>query len=582
MQERRATLERLLAQYDAELEARPNVVTSVERCRFIQTVVQDEQEDDGSSELSALHERCIEELSSTYPNEPKAVLYRLEQSYGQERVQIARTALGGPQTGWSPHQRARLHRAIAEQLDSEGDLPGASRAALEARSLDPLIDVALVLARAAKARGEPARAIALLSDQLERTDPPFSLHRKAELLAELGAYSDAQRALELLDAVPDVYRDPMLAAQVLTALERPALARAEYEEALSGQPYQRAEALRGRFELELRYGTREQASAAYEALRDHGFDQDPILRQRLRLFVAQPSAPWVARDLLGALTLLAGLLAASCLPLLVLGPIHYVGLVRRERLAQDSGGEHASSRAMLRQLWMLLAALIISELLVSFAFGPTLVAGWFDDAAGGTTATPSAIEVARVTLVWSFVFVVVAGSVVGWRQLTSLLRIGMQTRELASLVYKALGVVFLVSVVNAVLVRVLGLHAQPMSAASAALTTTETLRTVLNAYGVSGLIWVAVIAAPFAEELTFRYVLTETLRAHVPERWALGLQALAFALVHDHWQFWPTLFTVGVVASRLRSRTGSLLPSVALHAAWNALAVLLIVAWARS
>jgi membrane protease YdiL (CAAX protease family) len=68
-------------------------------------------------------------------------------------------------------------------------------------------------------------------------------------------------------------------------------------------------------------------------------------------------------------------------------------------------------------------------------------------------------------------------------------------------------------------------------------------------------------------------VLTDALKQHLPVRWADGMQALVFMLFHEQWQFWPTLFAIAIIAGRLRRRTGSLVPSMALHASWNAFIV---------
>jgi membrane protease YdiL (CAAX protease family) len=100
------------------------------------------------------------------------------------------------------------------------------------------------------------------------------------------------------------------------------------------------------------------------------------------------------------------------------------------------------------------------------------------------------------------------------------------------------------------------------------------LDALLRSYGFPALVFVAVICAPLVEELVFRYALTDAVERQLSLRWANRFQALMFALCHDRWAVWPTLFVLALQAGKLRRETGSLRSSVALHAGWNLLASL--------
>ena len=83
------------------------------------------------------------------------------------------------------------------------------------------------------------------------------------------------------------------------------------------------------------------------------------------------------------------------------------------------------------------------------------------------------------------------------------------------------------------------------------------------------MVLIAVIA-PVAEELFFRGMLYPLLR----QRWsmwpAIVLNGLLFALIHVLPPLLPGLFIVGMVLAWVRERSGSLIPSVLLHAMQNA------------
>ncbi len=78
-----------------------------------------------------------------------------------------------------------------------------------------------------------------------------------------------------------------------------------------------------------------------------------------------------------------------------------------------------------------------------------------------------------------------------------------------------------------------------------------------------------------AEELLFRGVILSGLSATFPERTAIIVSALMFATLHLSPLNFVHTSLMGVVYALLTVRTGSLWPSIGLHAAWN-IAFLLI------
>lgn len=89
----------------------------------------------------------------------------------------------------------------------------------------------------------------------------------------------------------------------------------------------------------------------------------------------------------------------------------------------------------------------------------------------------------------------------------------------------------------------------------------------------------AVVAAPVAEEFFFRRVLQGWLEKRLPgDGWqAVALAAAAFALAHvgQGLAFLP-LFPLALVLGHLVRRTGSIVPSILLHACFNAVSLGLV------
>lgn len=84
-----------------------------------------------------------------------------------------------------------------------------------------------------------------------------------------------------------------------------------------------------------------------------------------------------------------------------------------------------------------------------------------------------------------------------------------------------------------------------------------------------------VIAAfvPIVEESTFRGV-GYSLLSRFGTPVAIAGSALAFALAHGLVEGLPTLFVFGVGLAWLRYRTGSIIPGIAVHAAFNAISLI--------
>jgi membrane protease YdiL (CAAX protease family) len=111
--------------------------------------------------------------------------------------------------------------------------------------------------------------------------------------------------------------------------------------------------------------------------------------------------------------------------------------------------------------------------------------------------------------------------------------------------------------------------------ARAALYRTETIGQVL------ALVAVLCVSAPLVEESFFRGAIHGRLLGQGPRTAAL-VSGGAFVLVHPDVRHWPALAIVAAALSYLRVASGSLLPCLALHVAFNATGVLALVTGAAS
>ena len=88
----------------------------------------------------------------------------------------------------------------------------------------------------------------------------------------------------------------------------------------------------------------------------------------------------------------------------------------------------------------------------------------------------------------------------------------------------------------------------------------------------------AVVAAPIAEEFFFRRILQGWLEVKFGD-WAVLVSALCFGFAHlGDGLGWIPLIGFGLAAGYLTRRRGTILPSIVLHALFNGLSVILLVA----
>jgi membrane protease YdiL (CAAX protease family) len=113
-------------------------------------------------------------------------------------------------------------------------------------------------------------------------------------------------------------------------------------------------------------------------------------------------------------------------------------------------------------------------------------------------------------------------------------------------------------------------------AARAALYGTDTLGRVL------ALLAVLCVSAPLVEELFFRGASYGRLLKSGGPRVAALVSGGTFVVVHPDLRHWPALLVVAAVLSYLRFASGSLLPCLGLHMAFNAAGLLALVTGAAS
>lgn len=516
---------------------------------------------------SADHEAAVEYLTTRFPDAPGTILYQLQQTEFAE-LEAKAAAYERQLGGWSAPDKAEflLLRARAAAAAEQATAAGYAR---ESFRLNPTVSAGLLLAEKAYAAKGNAECLQTLIHPVFADAEPWSKKQKLDLLLKINETGRAAALYAELKAGADnVLTDPATA----TALASGGLV-AQAREVFSGldsNEWNRRRSSLPRFVFELSHGDAAQAEAAYRAMRAGGLDADPLLRYRWELFRKHPTAGWNGDDLTGwfMLLLLSGLMVA--LPLCLLLPVHYWSLLRARR---GLGGGWPGALWGMRQGWLLLGVMMLSNFAALWLLQPEEIRSWFTQAEAATEILPRPSLSLVQALVWAVTGLLLAGLL--WR--SKAWRLLGPGRWSAG---RCIGCGLLMAFAGRV---VLGIYVRLWPAAvegeiAGALTQTNQLcMEMMDRVGPLGFLALIALFVPVLEEVGFRGVLLQALGKHVPFFWANAGQALAFAVVHENFRLLPFYFALGFVGGELTRRSGGLLPALVLHMANNAVAGLVLI-----
>lgn len=574
---RASRLAEIVQIYDAYLQDNPeDLQASLERCKFIQAAwISQEDEEEEEEEESAWEQAdaCVAALLERFPNEPKVVLYRASLLFGDEKVVYLEGHLRAHGRSWPAKTSAELLETIAWHRYHQGERYLAAAAAHRAMRLDGERDLSVLLADHFQSVGQPEAAIATLRRFLRAPAEPWVVGRKAQLLCDLGQYPSARELFQKLEAEKKPGLDLLRYAQALEKAGAIEEARQKLTAAKSSRHLEES-ACRALFDLDLRHRDGATALASYEALRDHGWHTDPLLRDRLILAMKHPGGRWAARDLAGLLLVLGVGLILGGLPALWVLPMHYIGLVRRQfRTIEPARPLHWD----LRHLWCISAIYLfaVTAVLVGFHHSELLAAC----ASGFVTMEFSLGREPRSAV--AFFLAMGAGTVLlirrkhwallspeRWTLLRTLLVAGtllvlarMLSQMLLSWTSREGGV------------DLSGGASLFLGAAARAEGVGKLFLAIYREYGAGVLLVLGVIIVPLYEEMIFRGIVLDACERHITFHGANFLQAAVFAGLHDSLPLFPFFLVFGLVGGLMRRESGSLLGPVLMHAGNNFLAL---------
>lgn len=556
----RSEFDRVLKWYDDRIQERPfDVHAAVERCVFVDSVAATFEYMEGVDEIYAQGEECTSQLRERYGDHPEVELHELSKLFGDELRQRGDELIGRLGTeGWTQGQVARLYTKLATSLQHT-DPKEAGRFAELALENDLSAAVHLIAASQLIADGKRDRALEVLTSPFDPHDHSqyFYSSQKMQLLTQIGARRQALEIYEQLKAAGATY-DATTAAKALREMGAIAQARSELAAAASS-PWNSEVIARERFVLEYEAGTPAQALEAYNALRDLGYDTDPLGVNRAALLAREVTLPLKPRDLLGLFTAGGLVVAAAALMLIPVSLVHYRGLARRARVGEPPPSDDGWN---LRDAWWVLAAYVaLTEVLVLYAAGPVDLTlegtGWW------WYGPLEPEQIARIG-VWAALLVLLAFATIARLNPTP---DASWVRDWTFA--KAVGI----GVGTGLALRIPALLSTAVPGAETRLLqdpVIQMLVAVKDHYGIVAAFWVIAMAAPVIEEFLFRRVMLQSFARHIAFGWANVVQAALFAAAHLNLRAAPFLFVFALIAGTYARRSGGLLAPILMHATVNA------------
>ncbi len=548
----------VLDAYDAHLAEHPtDIVALVERCRFIAALVYSDS-DHLMIEMAEQDLAVCETALAQWPeDEPERRLYELSQRWGDENLEYyEQMRLNDDMHAWSTAQKTRLFSLAISQGNWEDGLKSLPYTAFEETG-----DALFALGAAQYTFDQGDRDSALSRVDAAQPESAAEQLQLAHLLHDLGRDADASAWLEKVDA--DALYDKFDWLKLHLTLDANHSISEDTLSSLTGH-WMAEQAMPALFNLALEQNP-ETAQAIYSAWTADDFWQDPYKIRKFKLYWRTGVWQWDMQDLHAALGWLATLALMFVVPLIIILPVHYRGLYRR---VHNKPATTSMTDWNLRHALFLGAAFLALDILTLMILQHDLFLQlFFSDVEWSLESPPG--ELSRLYFIDAALFA--ACALLVFKPGRTLFQTSVPNALLC--VAQGIGAFFLFRLVIAA--AMIGYKAITLQGA-----TSDVQLIIQDIVATHGLLIACLgigLITPILEEYLFRGVLLNAFTKHIKFGWANTLQAAVFALIHDVAGFlYLHHFLIALIAGHLVKLHKNLYSAIALHAANNTLAVLVL------
>jgi len=511
------------------------------------------------------------ELYKLYPDDPKVIVYKAQNVYGDSLKIILDAAETKIKLSieWKPEQIAKIYHMQAQQNVDENALLAITYARKAIKNNDSL-DLSLLIAKAYKDLKIKSEAVSILSEKIDNKVEPWILKQKADLFLELGESEKALATYERLHKEDSTYIINSDLSKAFSEIEDFKAARI-YLLKDTIQEWNKNVSIQNLLSFDIEHSTPSQALITYRRMEDLSFYDDFFGVKRIKIFFQDPFLKFSFNDLMhmGLLLLFVGVL--FLVPYLWVLPIFGIGtyLSRKGKNIKIALPYNWN----LKHFWVFsfLYLFITFILIILFEYQET-INYYFDigtyyglDEVGDTEVS------AEITLSFMLLMAIAAFSLLNKERIKYLYRSRIKVTRLV-----AMGLGFVVFNLLFLYVYKSTFGGEEEINAYYALNIQESIIALIDKYGIITTFLLVAVLVPIYEEVIFRGIVLSSTEKHIGFISANILQAVFFALIHDSLFLFPFYFLFGLICGYLAKKSGGLLGGIIFHSINNSLAILSI------
>ncbi len=438
----------------------------------------------------------------------------------------------------------------------DGDAQKAKTYAQSSFDEVPTEDAGILLASSLNQINDSEGSLKVLSHPVFESAQPWIQRQQMELLFQLG---ETQRATELFHKLKasefNFYWDETSALKFAEGGNID-LAREVLNDLETGQ-WNQERVFKARFDFELEYGSREKAVEAYQSFRDLGFKTDPLFRNKFALIKKYPSIGIGFQDLTGIALFIISLCAMLLVPLTILIPVHYWGLLRARK--GKTGGLQDSPFGIIHA-WLAFGIMLATDTLVVWIYNYQSLETWWKDVYTdellGMNSLPQEQGLSWLLIGITLIFILTKTR--SWALL------GSRNWPIAKSIVLAIGLCLLLRMLVGfyalIFPQILG-----GGQASGSPFIDELSNQLIASFGPIGIVVGIGIIVPIIEEILFRGILLHAFARYIPFGWANIIQSVLFASIHEDYRLAPFYIVFGMITGELTRRSGGLLGATLFH-----------------
>lgn len=555
----------IVKQYDAYIAKYPNEVrVQIERCKFMGTAYYDDSEEyDLNWEET---DTCIEELYLAQPNNPDVLVYKIENTYGDERAELIDTAVEiyyQDNKKWSDKSRGSLFEMAAFQY-SDIDYRKTIDYANKAERFDKELDLSVLTAKMYINLGDPEKAKEVLDTNLFYENEAWDLSEKADLLVELGEFDKALKIFDRLRVKDSSYVDEASIYKILIGEEKFELARSSLLKDTISE-WSKTRTIQKLLQHDIAYSSEDVALATYERMQEESYYDDFFGFKRIQIFLKDPFGSFSLvgySHLIWLILLIVVLLAA---PYIWVLPIYGLSSYFDWNF---KGGDYWG----LKHFWLISFVYLVAQILLGLIFYYDNYLDSIFDITGGYGIgyeDEDALIAPHEMIVFSSFLLITTMIFLNKDRLRYTFRSSWPLT-------RTIGMSFAFFLLNIFIIRILGIFVDLTDVAnySSVLSMRPEILALINQKGVWVSLLIIAVFAPFYEEIIFRGIILNGSSKHIGFIPANILQATLFGIVHFNLALFPFYFIFGLITGYLVKRTGGLFTGIIFHALNNGIAVL--------